>query len=215
MDKQFKALISDKNREYFNLSTDELRSMVYKLNPDRINHIHRVEVSMAELAHHHGLPDNIKGLAIRSAILHDITKHLSIEDHIQICEKFGIFTGVPTVKLYHGLTGSLIAQHVFGEEDFVSSAIYNHTIPRTIKLSVIAKLLILADNIEGARNFIGINYLRQLAYVNIDDAVKCYLMLYNDITSAGIQAAGKNAKKRIELQALQYTLAQTLSMYDK
>ena len=111
--------------------------------------------------------------AARAGILHDITKALDGPEQLRLCEKYGIMTDIferTNTKLLHAKTGSAVAKAVFGENDAVCSAIYWHTTGKA-NMTLLEKILYLADYIEPNRVFDGVQKVRDLAFQNLDEAL--------------------------------------------
>lgn len=111
--------------------------------------------------------------AARAGILHDITKVLTVPEQLRLCEKYGIMTDEYSgqmSKLLHGKTAAAIAKHIFGERDDVCEAISWHTTGKA-DMTLLSKIIYIADYIEPNRKFEGVDDLRQLAFSNLDDAV--------------------------------------------
>ena len=115
--------------------------------------------------------------ARRAGILHDITKALGAKEQLHICEKYAIMltqTQRENPKLLHAKTGAVIAREVFGESDEVFRAIWWHTTGRA-GMSVLEKILYIADYMEPNRCFPGVETLRELVWKDLDAAVFCGL----------------------------------------
>jgi nicotinate-nucleotide adenylyltransferase len=65
----------------------------------------------------------------------------------------------------------LAARDVFGENDAVVSAIRSHTTGKG-GMNTLEKIIYVADYIEPNRDFPGVEELRQLAYSDLDAAMK-------------------------------------------
>ena len=112
-------------------------------------------------------------IARRAGILHDITKALSKKEQLHICEKYAMMPTrfqIENSKLLHAVTGAIIAEEVFGEPPAIVSAIRWHTTGRAY-MSVLEKILYIADYIEPNRDFPGVDFLRNLAWEDLDAAV--------------------------------------------
>jgi nicotinate-nucleotide adenylyltransferase len=110
-----------------------------------------------------------------AGILHDITKECSLNEHIQLCQKYKIELDdieKNEIKLLHAITGAYYVKDIFSIEDNdIFNAIRYHTTGRA-QMSVLEKIIYLADYIEPGRDFLGVDELRQRAFENIDDAMK-------------------------------------------
>ncbi|MCI9120116.1 MAG: nicotinate (nicotinamide) nucleotide adenylyltransferase [Oscillibacter sp.] len=108
--------------------------------------------------------------ARRAALLHDCTKRLSPEEHFALAERYR--TNLDSLerqapKLLHAKTGAALAEALFGTEDAVTSAIRWHTTGRA-HMTLLEKIIYLADYTEPNRNFPGVDRLRQVCQENLD-----------------------------------------------
>lgn len=177
-----------KNRFYSAKPSFEwLREKSYAmLNPKRIPHVKGCEEEAERLAKRWGA-DIEK--AKEAAILHDCTKKLSAEQHLKLCSKYSIeIDEMERVsdKLLHSKTGAEIARDVFGVDKDVYSAILWHTTGRE-DMSLLEKVIYMADYIEPNRKFDGVDKLRKLAYENLDEAmILGFRMSLEDMQANGI-----------------------------
>jgi len=85
----------------------------------RVAHVIGCSETARELALIHGA-DPVD--AERAGILHDITKALTGEDQLRLCETYGIIISEferSHTKLLHAVTGAAVAEKVFGENEAV------------------------------------------------------------------------------------------------
>ena len=166
---------------------DWLREQAYlMLNPKRIDHVYGCEVAAISLAKRWGVnPDD----AAQAAILHDITKNFSYEQHLEVLEYHDIrvdIRGKNEVKLLHSLTGAIIAKSEFSAADNIVEAIRWHTTGKR-NMTILDKIIYLADYIEETRDFPEVESLCIAAYENLDEAMIMGLELtIADIVSRGI-----------------------------
>ena len=109
----------------------------------------------------------------RAAILHDCTKYWSLEEHLALCDQYGVALDDMervTEKLLHAKTGAILARYVFGQDDEVYDAIFYHTTGRA-NMSLAGKILYIADYIEPNRDFPEVEQMRALADEDLDQAV--------------------------------------------
>jgi nicotinate-nucleotide adenylyltransferase len=164
-----------------------LRARAFEMmKPKRIPHVLGCEAEAVKLAERWGAdPDDAR----EAAILHDISKHFELDDQLQLCQKYDIMTdNVETaeVKLLHSKTGAAIASDVFGMSPAVCGAILWHTTGRA-DMTLLEKIIYIADYIEPTREFEGVDILRGLAYTDLDLAVITGLqMSIDDMRSRGI-----------------------------
>ncbi|MCL2408536.1 MAG: nicotinate (nicotinamide) nucleotide adenylyltransferase [Oscillospiraceae bacterium] len=165
---------------------DWLRNRAYSmLKPSRIPHVAGCEEEAIRLAEHWGVDIDD---AREAAILHDITKKLEPQEHLKLLEEHGISAGIKKgeEKLLHAKTGAALARSEFGVSDTVADAILWHTTGRA-NMSTLEKVIYLADYIEPARDFDGVDILRALAYDNLDKAMEMGLGLsIRDMEARGI-----------------------------
>jgi len=155
------------------------------LKPNRVAHVAGCESEAVKLAMHWGEdPEN----AAEAGILHDITKKLVLEEQLLLCEKYGIINDIAetgNLKLLHAKTGAELSRELFGISDEVYEAIRWHTTGKP-DMSLLEKIIYMADYIEPNRDFPGVDELRELAYGDLDAAMELGLqMSIEDIKSYG------------------------------
>lgn len=165
-----------------------LREKVYsRLKPRRVAHTAGCESEAVMLAKHWG--ENPEKAAV-AGILHDVTKNLSDGEQLRLCEKYGIILDIAersNTKLLHARTGAEVARDEFGVCGEVYEAIRWHTTGRP-DMTLMEKIIYLADYIEPTRDFPGVEELRALAFEDIDRAMKRALeMSLENIRSEGIE----------------------------
>ena len=152
------------------LSLDDLRCVSYSMVfARRLAHIRGCEEEAARLANRWGADENRMR---RAAILHDCTKYFSLEEHLAVCDRYGVALDPverATDKLLHAKSGAAIARYVFGQEDVYDAILY-HTTARA-GMSLEEKILYVADYMEPNRDFPEVEELRRLAYTDLDKAV--------------------------------------------
>ena len=153
------------------LSLEDLRCVSYSMVfARRLAHIRGCEEEAARLANRWGADEEKMR---RAAILHDCTKYLTREEHLEICDRYGVPLEAlerATDKLLHAKSGAALAQHIFGQEPDVCRAICYHTTARA-GMSLEEKILYVADYMEPNRDFSEVEELRRLAYTDLDQAV--------------------------------------------
>ena len=126
--------------------------------------------------------------AAEAGILHDITKKLVLSDQLILCRKYGIINDTveeENVKLLHAKTGAALARDLFNISDEVYDSIRWHTTGKP-DMTLLEKIIYMADYIEPNRDFDGVDELRRLAYENLDEAMTLGLkMSLEDIKSYG------------------------------
>ena len=159
----------DRNRK--NLPMEELEKEVIALmNPNRVAHVLGCRDTAVELARVYG--ENEVDAA-RAGLLHDITKAIDGPLQLTLCDEYGIVLDTFSrsfPKTLHALTGSLVAQRIFGENENVVSAICHHTTGRA-NMTLLEKIIYIADYVEPNRDFPGVEEMRAMAYTDLDQAV--------------------------------------------
>ena len=162
----------DVTDDWKNLSMEELEQVVVRLlDPKRVSHVLGCRDTAVELAKRWGADEND---AARAGILHDITKALDGPLQLTLCNAYGkILSDFSRKypKTLHALTGSLVAERIFGENKAVVSAICSHTTGKA-DMNLLEKIIYVADYMEPCRNFPGVEKLRELAYTDMDEALK-------------------------------------------
>lgn len=157
------------------------------LSSNRLAHVAGCESEAVLLAMQYGEDSDS---AAEAAILHDITKRLSREEHLNLCAKYGIVcdkSELDNPKLLHAITGSALARDVFGVCDEIAEAIRWHTTGKP-DMTLLEKIIYLADYIEPNRDFPGVDKLRELAYEDIDEAlVLGFEMSLEEVRSHGVE----------------------------
>ena len=153
------------------LSDADLRAVSYSMiRAKRIPHVQGCEEEAVRLAQRWGADP---AHARRAAILHDCTKYLDLKEQLLLCARYGIELDdmeQSAVKLLHSKTGCALARHLFGEPEEVCQAICWHTTGKP-DMTLLEKILYIADYMEPTRDFDGVERLRALAYEDLDAAV--------------------------------------------
>ena len=162
----------DTRADWKNLPMDKLEQVVISLlKPNRVAHVLGCRDTAVELAKRWGADVTD---AARAGILHDITKAIDGPLQLTLCEAYGkILSDFSRryPKTLHALTGSLVAKRIFGENDAVVSAIEHHTTGKA-DMNLLEKIIYVADYMEPNRDFPGVEKLRELAFTDIDAALK-------------------------------------------
>ena len=164
--------IYETSRDFKNLPMEELEQVVINLlNPNRVKHVLGCRDTAAELAKVWGADVTD---AARAGLLHDITKALDGPLQLTLCAEYGKVLdefSENNPKTLHALTGSLVAERIFGENEAVVKAIESHTTGKAA-MNTLEKIIYVADYMEPNRDFPGVETLRQLAYTDLDGALK-------------------------------------------
>ncbi len=162
----------DSTADFKNLPMEELESVVVRLlNPNRVAHVLGCRDTAVDLAKRWGADGND---AARAGILHDITKALDGPLQLTLCAEYGTILDTFSQKYpktLHALTGALVAERIFGENKAVVEAIRHHTTGKA-NMSLLEKIIYIADYMEPNRTLPYVEELRRLAYTDLDAAVK-------------------------------------------
>ncbi len=141
------------------------------LHHRRIPHVLGTEQEAIHLAERWGA-DVAK--ARRAALLHDCTKKLNLPEQLALAERFQVPLDEMErreIKLLHAKTGAAIAETVFGTDGEITGAIRWHTTGRA-HMTLLEKVIYLADYIEPTRAFPGVEELRRACYENLDGGLR-------------------------------------------
>ena len=183
------------------LPMEELEQVVISLlKPSRVKHVLGCRDTAAALAEKWGA--NVTDAA-RAGLLHDITKALDGPLQLTLCQEYGTILddfSKRYPKTLHALTGSLVAERIFGENKAVVSAIRSHTTGKA-GMNLLEKIIYVADYMEPNRDFPGVERLRQLAFTDMDAALK--LGLEYTLEHLKRQGAEVSPESQAALAALQ------------
>ena len=159
-------------KDYKNLPMEQLEQVVISLlKPNRVNHVLGCRDTAAALAERWGADVTD---AARAGMLHDVTKALDGPLQLTLCQEYGTILSDFSrryPKTLHALTGALVAERIFGENNAVVEAIRSHTTGKA-DMNMLEKIIYVADYMEPNRNFPGVERLRELAFIDIDAALK-------------------------------------------
>lgn len=162
----------ESSKNYRHLPIERLQEVVVSLlKPNRVAHVLGCRETAVELARLYGADETD---AARAALLHDITKALDGQLQLTMCRCYGTMLdkfSQKNPKTLHALTGSLVAERIFGENEAVVEAIRCHTTGKA-DMNLLQKILYVADYVEPNRDFPGVEELRHLAYTDITKALK-------------------------------------------
>lgn len=162
----------DTRADWKNLPMEKLEQVVISLlKPNRVAHVLGCRDTAVELAKHWGADVTD---AARAGILHDITKAIDGPLQLTLCEAYGKILDAFSrkyPKTLHALTGSMVAERIFGENEAVVSAIRHHTTGKA-DMNLLEMIIYVADYMEPNRDFPGVDRLRELAFTDIRAALK-------------------------------------------
>lgn len=139
-----------------------------QISERRFNHVMGVKDTAVSLAKRYGA--NIEA-AKAAALLHDCAKNMRNEDLLQIVREHGYevdFVQLNAPQLLHSVAAIIIAKEKMGiQDEDILNAVRYHTTGRE-NMSLLEKIIYIADYIEPSRNFPGVEYYREKAYEDLD-----------------------------------------------
>ncbi len=152
-------------------SREALIAAVSTQMPDkRWKHTLGVMESSIKLAERYGA-DPVR--AEEAAILHDVAKYWPVDSMKEIIEQNGLSAELlkHDKQLWHAEVGAFVAERDYGITDSeVIAAIRFHTSGR-VGMSLLEKIVCLADYIEPGRDFPGVENIRKLAKVSLEEGL--------------------------------------------
>lgn len=152
---------------------EEIKAELKKILSEK-RYVHSLGVAdeARKLAAKYGVDESRAYLA---GLVHDCAKEVPPQDMEGILKnKYGVSVDSMsklTPKILHGVLGACEAQSKFGIYDpEILDAVKYHTTGKG-NMSMLAKIIYIADYIEPNRDFDGVNELRRLAYKDIDEAI--------------------------------------------
>ena len=143
---------------------------IFAEDEERLKHIYGVRSTAVILAHQHGI--SMENVEI-AALLHDITKHYSEEEHKEVITNH---YGEDILKIYseplwHSFSAAALAKDYYGVKNpDIIKAVENHTIGRA-DMSILEKILYIADYIEPNRPYENSKEVFKIAFDNLDLAI--------------------------------------------
>jgi predicted HD superfamily hydrolase involved in NAD metabolism len=110
-----------------------------------------------------------------AAVLHDVAKYWPVDRQREAVALDGDAAGLDTLlyykELWHSHAGAYVARRDFGvDDDEVLDAIRYHTSGRP-GMTLLEKIVCLADYIEPGRDFPGVEQLRELSESSLEEAL--------------------------------------------
>lgn len=153
------------------MGLDELKAdLLNRMPVARYDHVLRVTEVAKNLAQKYGVSVEA---AEQAALFHDIAKFMDQEALRLILVEENVDNRLLSFhhELWHGPVGAVIASQEFGvENDDVLNAVRYHTTGRS-GMSVLEKVIYVADMIEPGRDFPGVDQLREIAFEDIQRAM--------------------------------------------
>ena len=148
-----------------------LHYLKLNLSESRLKHSLSVSETAVSLATNYG--QNIESARI-AGLVHDCAKNMTGPELLKMASEHeihidDIYTNNPSIL--HGLVGSIIAREVMGiQDDDILRAIKYHTTGRK-NMSILEEIIYISDYVEPLRKFDGVEELRALSVINLDEAV--------------------------------------------
>lgn len=136
----------------------------------RFQHVLGVEEMAVALAAKYGASEEKASIA---ALTHDYAKERPDEEFELIIHRDGYDLDLLNYgnAIWHGLVGASMVQRELGiDDEEILEAIRLHTTGAK-KMSLLDKIIYVADYIEPGRNFPGVKEARELALIDLDEAV--------------------------------------------
>lgn len=151
-----------------NIENIDTKQIIEKLNtmlkPKRLEHSINVAKCAIKLSEIYGYD---KEKAYLAGLVHDCAKYFTKEQIDSYVEKYNIELDpleVDNIALSHSIIGSFAIQDVFNIQDMdIINAVRYHTTGRE-NMSILEKIIFMADMIEEDRNFPGVDELRKLSF---------------------------------------------------
>jgi predicted HD superfamily hydrolase involved in NAD metabolism len=177
--------------------------MKNEMGEKRYNHTLEVEKMAARLGEIYA-PDKISALRA-AALLHDVTKERTVDEHIAICESAGLVVSraeLKSPKMFHAKTGALVILQKYPQfaTDEIVNAVRYHTTGKA-DMSIMEKIIYLADYIDMSRTFEDCVALRNFFFdFDFDNAsekeklehLNDTLIMSYDLTIRGLLEDGKH-----------------------
>lgn len=177
--------------------------MKNEMGEKRYNHTLEVEKMAARLGEIYA-PDKLSALRA-AALLHDVTKERTVDEHVAICESAGLVVSraeLKSPKMFHAKTGALVILQKYPQfaTDEIVNAVRYHTTGKA-DMSIMEKIIYLADYIDMSRTFEDCVALRNFFFdFDFDNAsekeklehLNDTLIMSYDLTIRGLLEDGKH-----------------------
>ena len=158
-------------KDYVAFSREEiLEKVAVAMSEKRFKHVLGVEQASLELAERYGCDKTKASLA---ALLHDYAKERDDAVFLEKIEQEGLDADLKNWgnNIWHGVVGAYLIAEEFGLKDLeILQAIQRHTIGAD-EMTLLDKVLYVADYIEPGRDFPGVDEARAIARQDLDRAV--------------------------------------------
>lgn len=162
----------------------------HKIKEKRFNHIKNVARKSQEIAKYYKL-DQTKAYIM--GMLHDICKEMPLERQYQLVDNRETFeVNDATIHSYAAYYYCL--EHLKIKDEIILSAIKKHTCAG-FEMGIYDKLLYVCDMLSDEREFEGIEDLRNLLYVDLNECFKqCFIHSFNYLLEKNVKISLDNFK---------------------
>lgn len=162
----------DYSNEYTAYSRENLMQKIQmRMSEQRFKHVLGVEETAVALAKKYGASPEKASIA---ALTHDYAKERPDEEFKMVIVRDGFDPELLNYNnaIWHGLVGASFVERELGITDAeILHAIRVHT-TGAAKMSLLDKIIYVADYIEPGRDFPGVVEAREIAMVDLDEAVR-------------------------------------------
>jgi len=156
------------------------------LSPKEVRHCERTAAAAREIADRFELDADKAEFA---GLLHDVARALSDTELLAVARRYDIpVSNVDRVRPYllHAEVGARLLKETLGVDDpDVLAAVASHTFGR-VEMSALEKVIYLADTIEPARSFPGVDRIRDAVERDLNDAMRvAYRVVICHLTERG------------------------------
>ncbi|CAM3081437.1 bis(5'-nucleosyl)-tetraphosphatase (symmetrical) YqeK [Lactiplantibacillus plajomi] len=142
-----------------------------QLTDKRYQHCLRVEATARKLAAANDVDVELAGIA---GLLHDYAKQRSDKTFIKLIKSRGLDPNLVSYGngVWHGVVGAeLIKDELKITNEDILTAVRQHTVGAPV-MSKLAQIIFMADFIEPARDFLGVDVARKLTKQSLADGVR-------------------------------------------
>ncbi|MEW4354483.1 bis(5'-nucleosyl)-tetraphosphatase (symmetrical) YqeK [Streptococcus pneumoniae] len=147
-----------------------LEAISSAMSEKRFRHVLGVEEAALKLARQYGCDEQKASLA---ALLHDYAKEVDDQVFLDLINQYQLGEDLKAWgnNVWHGMVGAYKIRQDFGLDDAdILQAIQRHTVGAA-EMTLLDKVLYVADYIEPNRDFPGVDEARRLAKLSLDKAV--------------------------------------------
>ena len=179
------------------MTEEGLRYIRKHLKPSRLEHTMRVREEAMRLARRFGADVEKAEIA---AVFHDMAKNMDVEEMNRMIREFGLDERyIDQPNLAHSKLAACMMRRDFGiDDEDLLNAVASHTTGRA-GMSLLEKVVFLADAIEPGRDYPSVTEIRRLAETDLDLA--CIRMLERTVDWLSQKQVHIDEQT---LQALQY-----------